>query len=168
MDDVAFFLAHAVTLEDEAADRYDELADALEVHNNPEVVALFRKMAHFSRLHRAEATERADQEGGLPRLKPWEYQWPDAESPESGAIEDSHYLMTPTHALRLAYQAEIGAHRFYAACARDTANPELRALAEEFAAEEAEHAAELEQWIARYPEPEAGWDDDLDPPVSVD
>ncbi|WP_440997034.1 ferritin-like domain-containing protein [Arhodomonas sp. SL1] len=168
MESVAFFLAHAVTLEEDAADRYDELADALEVHNNPDVVDLFRKMAHYSRLHLAEARERAEAEGGLPKLKPWEYEWPGDESPESGAIEASHYLMTPAHALRLAHEAETRAHRFYAACAAGTENPSLRELAEAFAEEEAGHARELEGWMALYPEPPADWDEDPDPPVSVD
>ncbi|MCS4505457.1 rubrerythrin [Arhodomonas aquaeolei] len=168
MESVPLFLAHAVALEDEAAQRYDELADALEVHNNPDVVDLFRKMAHFSRLHLAEARERAESEGGLPQLKPWEYQWPDDESPESAEMSASHYLMTPAHALRLAHAAETAAHRFYDHCARNTGNATLRGLAAEFAAEESEHAAELESWMALYPEPDAGWDDDMDPPVSVD
>ena len=49
-----------------------------------DVAAFFRQMAHFSRLHLAEATER----GGFrhpPVLKPEEYQWPDGTSPETAA-----------------------------------------------------------------------------------
>ena len=50
---VALFLAHAIALEVEAAERYEELADVMEVHNNPEVAALFRQMSEFSRRHAA-------------------------------------------------------------------------------------------------------------------
>jgi rubrerythrin len=74
MDSVALFLAHAVVLEDEAAERYAELAAALDIHKNPELVEVFQKMSHYSRVHLAEARELADKEGGLPQLKPWEYQ----------------------------------------------------------------------------------------------
>ncbi len=168
MKTLEVFLAHAVTVEEEAADRYDELAAAMEVHHNEDVAALFRRMAGYSRRHLAEATERAQRAGGLPELKPWEYQWGTGESPESGPVEASHYLMTPHHALQLAMKAERGARDFYAGVAGRVDDPVIRAAAEEFAEEEAEHVAELERWLERYPEPRPGWDEDLDPPVSVD
>lgn len=167
--DVGAFLLHAVVLEDEAAGRYDELADTMEVHHNDDVAELFRQMAGYSRLHLAEARELATRfPGGLPDLKPWEFDWPGDESPESAATEGTHYLMTPHHALQLALVAERSAHSFYANVAANTANEEIRALAEEFAAEEAEHVEALEKWLTRYPAPPRGWDEDLDPPVPVD
>lgn len=168
-NDLGTFLAHAVVLEDEAATRYDELADAMAVHNNREVEQLFRQMAHYSRLHLAEATEHANAHaGGLPDIKPWEFQWPGNESPESGRLESSHYLMTPHHALKLALEAEQSARDFYASVANDTNDTAIRKLAEEFTAEESEHAQAIEAWIQQYPEPPEGWDEDLDPPVMVD
>ena len=167
--DLDVFLAHAVVLEDEAAQRYDELAEAMEVHHNPEVAGLFRKMAGYSRLHLAEAVQRAEEEaGGLPDLKPWEFAWPGDESPESGRMESSHYLMTPHHALKLALAAERSARDFYAGVAERAADPTLEELAREFAAEEDEHARALEQWLERYPAPPEGWDEDPDPPAAVD
>ena len=45
------FLAHAVALEHEAAERYLELADMMESYRNDEVSSLFRDMVGFSRLH---------------------------------------------------------------------------------------------------------------------
>ncbi|WP_041717891.1 ferritin-like domain-containing protein [Alkalilimnicola ehrlichii] len=169
MDTVRTFLAHAVVLENDAAERYDELADAMETHNNPEVCELFRRMAGYSRLHLQEATEHAEKHaGGLPDLKPWEFQWPGEESPESGELDQSHYLMTVHHALKLALAAETGARDFYGQVARSTRNDEVRALAEEFTAEEAEHAELIEEWLKRYPAPEEGWDEDPDPPAPAD
>jgi len=41
------FFAHAVALEDEAADRYLELADMMEAHRNDEVSRVFRDMNRF-------------------------------------------------------------------------------------------------------------------------
>lgn len=167
--DLGVFLAHAVVLEDEAASRYDELAEAMAQHRNREVEALFRQMAHFSRLHRDEAVERAAAAAGrLPDLKPWEFSWAEGESPESGEMIQAHYLMTPYHALELALQAELGAERFYRSIAEGTEEPEIAALAREFAEEEAEHAEALQRWLERTPPPPEGWDEDLDPPVEVE
>ena len=138
------------------------------MHNNPEVAELFGRMEHYSNLHLADVQQRAEAAGGAIRLKPWEFQWPDAESPEAAEFEASHYLMTPHQALTLALAAEHGAHRFYAGVHVATANAEVARLAAEFAEEEAGHADELEQWLKRYPPPADDWDEDPDPPVSVD
>ena len=54
MTDLDTFLAYSVALEEEAAERHDELADMMDVHNNPEVAETFRKLAHYSRLHAQE------------------------------------------------------------------------------------------------------------------
>ena len=61
--------------------------------------------------------------------------------------------MTPHHALQLAMKAERGARDFYAGVAGRVDDPVIRAAAEEFAEEEAEHVAELERWLERYPDP---------------
>lgn len=168
MKTVPEFLAHAIALEEESASRFDELADALEVHHNGDVVGLFRKMAHFSRLHLEEARQRA---AGLdlPHYAPWEFQWPDAESPETVGVDEAHYKMTPHHALKAALASEKRGHAFYAGVAHDgTVDGEVKRLATEFADEEAEHIALLEDWLTKYPPPPRNWDEDMDPPVSVD
>ncbi len=165
---VALFLAHAITLEDEAAERYDELADVMAVHHN-EVEALFRRMAGYSRLHRDEAQARAAAEAlALPPLRPWEFAWPAPESPESAALEHTHYLMDAHQALSLALAAERQAQAFYRQVAETTADSGVRALATEFAEEEAEHARLLEAWLAQHPPSSASPGDDLDPPVAID
>ena len=45
------FMAQALAMEREAAQRYSDFADAMEIHNNREVAALFRKMAGIERKH---------------------------------------------------------------------------------------------------------------------
>ena len=168
MASVAEFLAHAIALEQEAAERFDELADTLETHNNAEgVVELFRKMAHYSRLHLAEARERAG-DIALPNLAPWDFKWPGDESPETPDHREAHYRMTAWHALSLTLASERQAHAFYGALANHAADAEVRALAAEFTEEEAEHVEILEDWLARTPEPAEDWDHDPEPPVAVD
>src|SRR3972149_7181408 len=98
---VANLLAHAYAMENEAHERYLDLAEQLEVHHNDEVAALFRKMAKIEQLHVQKILERVgDME--LPRLSPWEYRWPGAEAPETAGIGEAHYMMTPHHALGMA------------------------------------------------------------------
>ncbi len=164
---VASFLAHALALETEAAERYAELADAMAVHNNPEIAAVFRQMAEFSQLH-AQSVRRRTEGHDLPRLRSWEYRWSTPEPPEVGDVADTHYLMTPWHALRFALNNERRGHAFYAGRAEGAEDPEVGRLAAEFAAEEGEHVATLERWLARVPPPTADWAADPDPPAVVD
>ena len=83
IEDVAEFLVHAIALERESVERYEELADSMETHNNPEVARLFRKLAHFGEKHAAEIEHHA--EGmELPQIPPWDFKWSTPESPEAG------------------------------------------------------------------------------------
>ena len=45
------FMAQALAMERDAAQRYEEIADAMEVHNNREVAQLFRTMAGYEARH---------------------------------------------------------------------------------------------------------------------
>ncbi|RAU20879.1 rubrerythrin [Paramagnetospirillum kuznetsovii] len=166
-DKVALFLAHAVAMEQEAADRYEELADTMDVHNNAEVAGLFRQMAKYSSLHGATVIERA-KPYTLPKLKSWQFRWNMPEPPEVGDFLGGHYLMTPYHALEFALDNERRGHQFYASEASRNDDQTVRAMAAEMAAEEVEHVSELEAWLARTPKPEADWAEDTDDAVVVD
>lgn len=155
------FLAHALTLEREAWERYQELADVMVVHNNTRLADLFQRLAGFSEQHAGEVSQHA---AGLtlPQIQPWEFKWIDAEGPETGGHDGTHYLMTPLEALRYALHNEIRGRDYYALVAGRSPNEAVRPLAAEFAAEETEHVRLLEDWIARTPATEPL--DDLDPP----
>ena len=159
--DLDTFLAYSVALEEEAAERHDELADMMAVHNNPEVEATFRKLAGYSRLHAREIRDHA-RGSDLPRIAPWDFGWETAEGPETTDIGEASYLMTPARALRIAMGNEQRAHDFYRAISRESPDPDVRALAAEFADEEQEHLALLQQWLAKLPEgsDEAAFDPD--------
>ncbi len=164
INSVEELLANSMCMETDAAERYREIADAMEVHNNPEVADLFNLLAGYADQHAAEMKERS--EGmDLPHIAPWDYAWEDSDSPEAADAFQTHYKMTPYHVLQIAMQVEKGAHRFYGQIAQDSTNPEVIKLALEFAEEEKEHVELLEGWVGRYPEPDANWDDDLDPPM---
>ena len=69
MTDLDTFLAYSVALEEEAAERHDELADMMDVHNNPDVAETFRKLAHYSRLHAQEIRDHS-RGANLPVIAP--------------------------------------------------------------------------------------------------
>lgn len=153
MTDLPTFLAYSVVMEEEAAERHDELADVMDVHNNPEVAAAFRKLAHYSRLHAQEIRSQSN-DLVLPKIAPWEFEWEDGEPPETTESDEVHYLMNRAQALRLAMKNEQRAHDFYADIARHAPDEAVRALAAEFAEEEREHLDLLIEWRKKIPESE--------------
>ncbi|WP_135078703.1 ferritin family protein [Terasakiella sp. SH-1] len=164
INSVENLLAHSITMETEAAERYREIADAMETHNNMEVADLFNLLAGYADKHGAEMQERAK---GLdiPHIAPWDYVWEDNDSPEAADHFQTHYKMTPYHVLQMALKVEKGACAFYTQIAQNSSNPDVIAMAKEFAEEESEHVALLGEWEGRYPEPDKNWDEDLDPPM---
>ena len=161
--DLDTFLAYSIALEEEAADRHDELADMLDVHNNPGVAGTFRKLAHYSRLHAQEIREHATGRK-LPVIAPWDFGWEDMEGPETADIGDVNYLMNTAHALQIAMGNERRAHDFYFEISQESRVEAIRTMAAEFAEEEKEHLGLLEQWIDKTDESTEEQLDDPDPP----
>ncbi len=163
---VGEFLAHALELEYESAERYRELAGNMAVHNNPEIAELFEYLARMSDLHAQEVEERA-KEVQLPDIPPWDFKWDAAGSPEANASaqdEELNYLMTPIQAMHLALHNEIRGRDFYARVAAGSPDAEVRQLAAEMVEEENEHAALLEERLAKMDPSRAEPVEDLDPP----
>jgi rubrerythrin len=161
-DDV---LAHAFAMETEAADRYHDLADQMEVHNNSGVAEIFDRMARIEQIH-ADKLEVLCRERGIERRSPWDYRWIDPEAPEVTPVDEAHYLLPALQALKLALNNEKRAVAFYEALAARSPNPEVKALAEEFAEEEREHVALVEKWIDAYPDGTLIFPEDPDEPVA--
>lgn len=149
MEDIYLFLAHAVKLETDSARRFEELSAAMRSAGNTEVADFFGRMSHFSRMHLTDAKERSGFRP-LPDLPETDFAWPDGVSPETTAWAGVDALMGVEDALCLALESEQAGQGFYATIATTTNNPRVKAFAEEFAAEEAGHVAELERWLARY------------------
>jgi rubrerythrin len=144
------FLAHAIALEGEAAERYLELADMMEAHHNDAVSALFREMVRFSEMHRDEIRGRADGME-LPKLRSWEYRW--RSPPEAGGEEAFDHMLQPWHALAYARENEVRAMEYYRAVAAGATDDAVRRLASTFADEESDHVAALDKWLERTPRP---------------
>ena len=163
MIDLETFLTYSVALEEEAAGRHEELADMMDVHHNPEVADTFRKLAHYSCLH---AQEIRDHSKGhtLPVIAPWDFGWEDMEGPETADISSVNYMMASTHALKIAMANEQRAHDFYFGISKDAPDAGVRALAAQFADEEKDHLALLEEWLEKSPDADEEAAFDPDPP----
>ena len=158
-------LACALAIEQEAAERYAELADQMEVHNNQEVAGLFRKLAAIEAKHIANVNSMSEGRE-LPRVSLWDSLWEGPESPEALPLDEVHYLMTPHHALSLALEAERRAVSYFAGMAQRAEDAEVSRMASALRDEERQHVALLEEWLGRYPAPAEGWDEDHDPPAA--
>ena len=147
---LAQFLAHSVELESEARERYEELADAMAQHHNDTVAQFFMRMSEEASHHLAEVADLA-RGMELPELKAWEFNWPEAESPETASYEAMHYRMSLRQAMSLALDNEHAAERYYRQAADCADDPETARIAGQFADEELSHAAELECMLKELP-----------------
>jgi rubrerythrin len=145
MTDLATFLTYSVALEEESAERHDELADMMDVHHNPEVSETFRKLAHYSRVHASEIRQHSIGHK-LPAIAPWDFEWDGMEGPETADTADVNYLMNNAHALKIAMGNEQRLHDFYHEISKYSPDEGVRALAAEFATEELEHLELLQEW----------------------
>jgi len=146
-DNVDVFLAYALKVEQEAGLRFGMLADSMGAAGNRDAEKIFRKMAHFSQMHYAEARARARYHD-LPGMTAQDFQWPAFESPETAAIWAADPLIAKEQALEIALAAEKAAHDFYADVLARTDDPEVKALATEFVLEEGDHVKWMLRWIA--------------------
>ena len=164
---IATLMTYALWLELDAVERYRELADAMEMHNNRDVSELFRKMAAIEGKH-ADKIMKQMAWTRVPPLPPGRSPWPGFESPETVAHEEVHYLMQPYHALALALKGEERAHRFFESLVRAATTPSVKRAALEMAEEEREHVELVKAWMAKVPRPDDDWRDDPDPPRYTD
>ena len=160
-------MGYALWLELDAVERYRELADAMEMHNNRDVADLFRRMAAIESKHADRIMKQMDW-SKVPPPPAGPAPWAGAEGPETVAHEEVHYLMQPYHALALALKGEEQALRFFEALERAASVPAVKRAAAEMADEEREHVALVKNWMARVPPPDDGWRDDPDPPRYTD
>lgn len=142
------FLAYAIKVEEESALHFDQLAREMKDCGNEEVAALFQQFAGYSRLHLQEAKDRA---GGMDvvEFSPENYVWPNQETPERTALWAGDPEVSKLDALKAALHGERMGFEFYYQVAKTTTDPQIKALANEFVQEEAEHVKILEDMIER-------------------
>ena len=160
-------MALAWQMEVEAAERYAELADVMETHNNVDVAALFRRLAKIEDIHARKIS--ADMKWKTaPAVPPQPGLWEGVEAPETTPLDEVHYLMQPYQALELALAAEQRAVAFYERLEGAATDPTVRDAAREMVEDEREHVTLVEAWLRKVPKPDAGWAEDPDPPRYTD
>ncbi len=142
------FLAYAIKVEAEAADHFDDLAHEMERCDNRTVADLFHQLSGYSRLHLEEAKARAG-DADVTDHMPDQHVWPDLVTPEQTALWAGDPHLSKLDALKAALEGERLGFEFYHHVAETNSDAEIRTMAKEFAKEESEHVALLEQWIAR-------------------
>ena len=161
---LADLFAVAYRIEADAVERYNVLADQMEVHNNPELVKVFRDLARAEGIHAEEIRRMA---GDIDVIAHGQRmaRWSRGESPEEVDLGSAHYLMTPWHALQLALAGEKRALEFFTSIAATAKDPKIKKMAEEFKEEEAEHVNLVHRLLRKYPPPSESWAQDSDPPT---
>ena len=152
----------AILVEDEAAERYEELAHQLETHRTPEAAAFFRTMVRNEATHRARLLERRTRlYGDAPRAVSRAMLW-DVEAPE---YDEARAFMSVRQAMETALRSEEKAHAYFVAALAHVREPEVRALLEELRDDEVLHQEMIRREMARLEmEPEA--EDFVDEPTS--
>jgi rubrerythrin len=138
----------AVLVEEEAKDRYGELADQMQIHHNPEAEKFFRYMQVIESKHEDKLAERRKKLfGDAPRVVRREMIF-DIEAPE---YDEARANMTARQAFEAALRSEQKAGAFFEGALGGMKDTEARALFMELRAEEKEHAALVEKEIAKLP-----------------
>lgn len=156
----------AVLIEEEARDRYAELAQQLELHHTPEAAAFFSKMARIEELHRESlVAKRSSSFGSQPTTVSRKLIF-DVEAPE---YDEARAYMTVREALETALRSEIKAHDFFDSALKQLTDPAVTALFQALREEEVEHQELVKGQLSRLPvEPKVNPKDYEDEPVSED
>ena len=157
-------LAHALAMETEAAERYGELADQMEIHRKTAVATIFRRLENAEKKHLGELEEMC-KKVQLPHYAPWDFKWTGAESPEAIDTGKVSYQLTVQGAVILALEHERQALDFYTGIADAAIDAEVRTMARQFAEEEREHVGWLETWLAGCGPADSVVLEDPDPPL---
>ena len=143
----------AVLVEEEAKDRYEELADQLHIHHNAEVERFFRFMHDVEAKHEAELSLRRKKLfPDEPRVVRREMLF-DVEAPD---YDEARATMSVRDALGAALRAEQKAAAFFAGAARGMIDAGARRLFEDLHEEEKEHERLVRIQIDRLPPDDGG------------
>ena len=148
--------AHAVAIEQEAAERYGELAERMDDEGREDLARVFAELAQMEAEH-LETLERRTEGLALPGIAEDEYRWlahgaPRA-APETAPHDLVFRLMTPRSALAMALAAERRAQAFFEQVSWSASDPALRALGREMAADERSHGELIARMFDATPAP---------------
>ena len=139
----------AILVEDEAEERYRELAENLELHNTKDAAKFFRFMVGCEAKHGQELRgKRQELFGDQPTTVDRSMLW-DVEAP---GYEVAKSFMTLQDALDVALAAETKAFEFFDGALPEVNDPEVRELFSELRQEEIEHMQMVREQMKKIPE----------------
>jgi len=157
-------LDFAILVEEEARDRYLELAEQMRQFRSPAPAALFEKMAKNEELHRAELLARREASFAAQPSVVTRSMIFDVEAPE---YDEARVFMTQRDAVRVALRSEMKAHEFFLGLAQKCEAGVIRALFQDLAREELGHQHMLIEELARMPADDQVVGDVGDEPVAL-
>jgi rubrerythrin len=154
----------AILIEEEAEERYSELAHQMALHDTPDAARFFERMAANEARHRAELTaRRRDRFPGAPCTVTRAMLW-DVEAP---GYDEARAFMTERQAMETALRSEEKAEAFFAAALPVVRDADVQALFTQLRAEEVQHQARVAAELAKLaPEPALDPDDFADEPTA--
>lgn len=156
-------LDFAILVEEEACERYGDLAAQMEAHNTQAAAVFFRFMVLNEAKHGHElTTQRRALFGTAPARVDRSMLW-DVEAPEFGEVRP---FMPAGEAFAVALHSEEKAYQFFADAIPHVADPDVKKLFEELMEEELVHQDLVRREIAKLP-PEAvvAMEDYVDEPM---
>lgn len=156
-------LDFAILVEEEACERYDELAQQMEAHNTQAAAVFFRFMVLNEAKHGHELTLRRRElfgtaPAGVDRSMLW-----DVEAPE---FEEVRPFMPAREAFEVALNAELKAYQFFADAVEHVTDPSVKILFRELMEEELVHQDLVRKEIDKLPLAEAVQQEDyVDEPM---
>jgi rubrerythrin len=154
----------ASLIEDEAKERYEELAHQMELHHDADVARFFHFMAKNEARHGEELAERRtrlfpNQPKRVDRSMLW-----DVEAP---GYETVRAFMTLKEALEVALAAEVKAYNFFTEALKTLPDGEVKKLFGELKEEEVHHQNLVKMEMAKLgPEEKFTTEDFADEPVA--
>jgi rubrerythrin len=141
-------LDFAILVEEEACERYQDLAQQMEAHNTPAAAEFFRFMVLNEAKHGHELTlRRRELFGTAPTRIDRTMLW-SVEAPE---FDEVRAFMPTRAALEVAMRAEEKAYRFFVDTTKHVKDPGVRALFEELTEEELVHQDLVRREIEKLP-----------------
>lgn len=151
------FYAHALAIEREAAERYEEFAAYFNSRGDDVLEGLCRSLARLEREHYAELAL-ASSRFTLPAISAGDHRWLEGASPEAAAREALYRIANPRQLLEIALAAECHARDFFLYIAATASSMQVRQLANDLALEELEHVSWVRQALEYRTTGEADWD----------
>jgi rubrerythrin len=154
----------ATLVEEEARDRYEELAAQMENQHTKDAAVFFLEMVENEKHHQEHlATRRKSLFGDAPRRVDRSLLW-EVEAP---AYETVRAFMSRREALLVALDAEIKAHDFFKEALKLKVSDPVRKLFEELRQEEIHHQDLVKKELDKEPpDPDVTTDDQADEPVA--